>query len=49
MPELSHKKLFAWQKAILLLPLIYELCKKLTKDETYNLIGQMKKSRAIHL
>jgi hypothetical protein len=49
MPELSHKKLFAWQKAILLLPLIYKLCKKLTKDETYNLIGQMKKSRAIHL
>jgi four helix bundle protein len=44
MPELSHKKLFAWQKAILLLPLIYKLCKKLKKDETYNLIGQMKRA-----
>jgi four helix bundle protein len=44
MLELSHKKLIAWQKAILLLPLIYDLCKKLPKEETYNLIGQMKRA-----
>lgn len=44
MLDLSHKKLKAWQKAILLLPLIYRLCQKLPKDETYNLIGQMKRA-----
>lgn len=44
MLELSHKKLIAWQKAILLLPLIYDLCKKITKEETYNLISQMKRA-----
>ncbi len=44
MLELSHKKLIAWQKAILLLPLIYDLCKKLTKEETYSLISQMKRA-----
>lgn len=42
MLELSHKKLLAWQKAINLLPLIYELCKKLPHEEIYNLISQMK-------
>jgi hypothetical protein len=40
--ELSHKKLIAWQKAILLLPLIYDVCKNLTKEETYNLINRLK-------
>jgi four helix bundle protein len=44
MLELSHKKLIAWQKAIQLLPPIYELSKKLPKEETYNLIGQMKRA-----
>ncbi len=44
MLELSHKKLIAWQKAIALLPLIYDVCKKLPKEETYNLIGQMKRA-----
>ena len=44
MLDLSHKKLKAWQKAILLLPLIYRLCEKLPRDETYNLIGQMKRA-----
>jgi four helix bundle protein len=44
MLELSHKKLIAWQKAIALMPLIYEVCKKLPKEETYNLIGQMKRA-----
>jgi len=39
MLELSHKKLIAWQKAIALMPLIYDVCKKLPKEETYNLIG----------
>src|SRR5579875_3069808 len=44
MLELRHKKLIAWQKAIQLLPLIYEVCKKLPKDEVYNLISQMKRA-----
>ena len=44
MLELSHKKLIAWQKAIELLPLVYDVCKKLPKEETYNLIGQMKRA-----
>lgn len=26
------------------MPLIYEVCKKLLKEETYNLIGQMKRA-----
>ncbi len=44
MLELSHKKLIAWQKAIELLPLLYKLCKKLPKEETYNLISQIKRA-----
>ncbi len=44
MLELSHKKLIAWQKAIMLMPLIYEICAKLPKDEIYNLVGQMKRA-----
>jgi four helix bundle protein len=44
MLNLSHKKLIAWQKAIDLLPLIYSLCKKLPKEETYNLISQIKRA-----
>ena len=44
MLELSHKKLIAWQKAIQFLPLIYEVCKKLPKEETYNIIAQMKRA-----
>jgi four helix bundle protein len=44
MLELSHKKLIAWQKAIQLLPLIYEVCTKLPKEEIYNIVGQMKRS-----
>lgn len=44
MLELSHKKLIAWQKAVALMPLIYEVCKKLPKEETYNLTGQMKRA-----
>ncbi len=46
MLELSHKKLIAWQKAIQLLPLIYEVCNKLPKEEkeTYNIISQMKRA-----
>ena len=44
MLELSHKKPVAWQKAIALMPLIYNVCKKLPKEETYNLIGQMKRA-----
>jgi hypothetical protein len=39
MPELSHKKLIAWQKAIQLLALIYEVCSKLPKEENYNIIS----------
>lgn len=42
MLELSHKKLIAWQKAILLLPLVYECCKKLPPEERHNLSAQMK-------
>ncbi|WP_121352906.1 four helix bundle protein [Flavisolibacter nicotianae] len=44
MLELSHKKLIAWQKSIALMPLIYQICQKLPKEETYNLIGQMKRA-----
>ena len=44
MLELSHKKLIAWQKAIQLLPLIYEVCGKLPKEEIYNIISQMKRA-----
>jgi len=44
MLELSHKKLIAWQKAIQLLPLIYEVCRKLPKEETYNIVSQMKRA-----
>lgn len=44
MLELSHKKLIAWQKAIQLLSLIYEVCRKLPKEENYNIISQMKRA-----
>jgi four helix bundle protein len=44
MLDLSHKKLFAWQKAITLLPMIYDICKKLPKEEKCNLISQMKRA-----
>lgn len=44
MLELSPKKLIAWQKAIKLLPLIYEVCRKLPKEENYNIISQMKRA-----
>ena len=44
MLELSHKKLIAWQKAIQLLPVVYSLCNKLSKEETYNLAIQMKRA-----
>jgi four helix bundle protein len=44
MLELCHKKLIAWQKAIALMPLIYNACAKLPKEEPYNLIGQMKRA-----
>jgi four helix bundle protein len=44
MLELSHKKLIAWQKAIQLLPLIYEVCRKLPKEENYNIISLMKRA-----
>ena|SRR5688572_23306314 len=44
MLELSHKKLIAWQKAIQLLPLIYQLCQKLPKEETFNLSSQLKRA-----
>jgi four helix bundle protein len=44
MLELSHKKLIAWQKSIQLLPLIYEVCRKLPKEETYNIVSQMKRA-----
>ncbi len=48
MLELSHKKLIAWQEAILLLPLIYDLCKKLTKEETYNLSARWKEQGVLY-
>lgn len=44
MLELSHKKLIAGQKAIQILPLIYEVCRKLPKEENYNIISQMKRA-----
>ena len=44
MLELSHKKLIAWQKAIQLLPLIYEICRKLPREENYNIVSQMKRA-----
>jgi four helix bundle protein len=44
MLELSHKKLIALQKAIQLLPLIYEVCRKLPKEENYNIISLMKRA-----
>ena len=44
MLELSHKKLIAWRKAIQLLPLIYKVCRKLPKEESYNIISQMKRA-----
>ena len=44
MLELSHKKLIAWQKAISIMPVLYKVCERLPKEETYNLIGQMKRA-----
>jgi four helix bundle protein len=44
MLDLSHKKLIAWQKAIQLLPHIYEVCDKLPKEENYNIVSQMKRA-----
>ena len=44
MLELSHKKLIAWQRAVSMMPLLYKVCGKLPKEETYNLIGQMKRA-----
>jgi four helix bundle protein len=44
MLELSHKKLIAWQRALALLPLIYQICQKLPKEELYNLSSQMKRA-----
>jgi four helix bundle protein len=44
MLELSHKKLIVWQKSIQLLPLIYGLCNKLPKEESFNLVSQMKRA-----
>lgn len=44
MLDLSHKKLIAWQKAIQLLPLIYDVCQKLPKEENYNIVSQMKRA-----
>ena len=44
MLELSHKKPAAWQKAVSMMPLLYKVCEKLPKEETYNLIAQMKRA-----
>ncbi|MEP6674705.1 MAG: four helix bundle protein [Ferruginibacter sp.] len=44
MLTLSHKKLLAWQKAIDLAVLLYEVCKKLPKEELYNLQSQIKRA-----
>ncbi|MDP4261505.1 MAG: four helix bundle protein [Bacteroidota bacterium] len=44
MLNLSHRKLIAWRKSIERLPLLYKLCEKFPKEETYNLIGQMKRA-----
>lgn len=44
MLELSHKKLIAWQKAIAMLPLVYNICQKLPKEEIFNLVIQMKRA-----
>jgi four helix bundle protein len=44
MLELSHKKLIAWQKAIVMLPLVYGVCQKLPKEELFNLVSQMKRA-----
>jgi len=44
MLNLSHKKLLAWQKSIQLMPMIYNLCKKLPKEEIFNLISQIKRA-----
>jgi four helix bundle protein len=44
MLNLSHKRLTAWQKAIQLLPLLYKLCGKIPKEETFNLISQIKRA-----
>lgn len=43
MLELSHKKLLAWQKAIALMPLLYQLCARLHKEEVYVLASQIKR------
>ncbi len=44
MLELSHKKLLAWQRAVLLLPLVYDACRRLPKEEQFNICIQMKRA-----
>jgi four helix bundle protein len=44
MLDLSHKKLLAWQKVIALMPLLYQICTQLPKEEMYVLAAQMKRA-----
>ena len=44
MKVVSYKDLTVWQKSMDLTVIVYELVKKLPKDETYGLISQMKRA-----
>jgi|SRR5580765_2864042 len=39
-----HKKLIAWQKAMALVEMIYELTRKLPRDEIYGLTSQLRRA-----
>lgn len=40
----SYKDLIAWQKSIILVKIIYKICKEFPKMELYNLSSQMQRS-----
>ena len=42
--EKPHKKLIAWQKSMDLVEKIYELAKKLPRDEIYGLTSQLRRA-----
>ena len=44
MTVLCYKDLYAWQKSMLLVKEVYQLTKKLPKEETYGLISQMRRA-----
>lgn len=44
MLKLNHKKLIAWQKALILIKEIYKLAKKLPKEELYVISSQIRRA-----